>query len=225
MKEYKIELVSGHILIVDDRGSKVLVDTGCPLSFHSDGVIAIDGKTVKVPTTLVVADSDYVTKHVGTKVEGLVGMNILDRKGVLIDVPGGRMVVGHPTDGMTRVPSRCMRIPIVGEGYMCVDMDINGKQVEVIVDTGAPVSYVTPSLTEGLAAKETVKDFNPIVGEFETPIFEFPAAFAEQTFEMRAGHLPKVMQMEIGLLGIDGVVGMELLKRQPLLLAEGSVWI
>ena len=225
MKEYKIELVSGHILIVDDRGSKVLVDTGSPLSFHSDGVVAIDGETVKVPTTLLVADSDYVTKHVGTKVDGLVGMNILERKRVLIYVPGGRVVVGHPTDGMRRVPSRCMRIPIVGGGYMCVDMDLNGKQVEVIVDTGAPVSYVAPSLTEGLAAKETVTDFNPSVGEFETPIFEFPATFAGQTFEMRAGHLPKVMQMEIGLLGIDGVVGMELLKRQPLLLAEGSVWI
>ena len=51
MKEYKIELVGGHILIVDDRGSKVLIDTGSPLSFHSDGVVAIDGETVTVPTT------------------------------------------------------------------------------------------------------------------------------------------------------------------------------
>ena len=225
MKEYKIELVGGHILIVDDRGSKVLIDTGSPLSFHSDGVVAIDGETVTVPTTLLVADSDYVTKHVGTKVEGLVGMNILERKGVLIDVPGGRVVFGQPTEGMTRVPSRFVRLPIVRGGYMCVDMDINGKQVAVIVDTGAPVSYVAPSLTEGLTAKETVKDFNPSVGEFETPIFEFPAAFAGQAFEMRAGHLPKVMQLEIGLLGINGVVGMELLKRQPLLIAEGNVWI
>ena len=220
MKEYKIELVGKHILIVDDRGSKVLIDTGSPLSFHSDGVVAIDGETVKVPTTLLVADSDYVTEHVGTKVEGLVGMNVLGRKGVLIDVPGGRVVVGHTTEGMTRVPSRSLM-----GGYMCVDMDLNGKQVEVIVDTGAPVSYVAPTLTRGLVAKETVKDFSPLVGEFETPIFEFPAAFAGHAFEMRAGHLPKIMQLEIGLLGINGVVGMELLQRQPLLLAEGSVWI
>ena len=42
---------------------------------------------------------------------------------------------------------------------------------------------------------------------------------------MRAGHLPKRLQLEIGLLGMDGVVGLELLRRQPMLLAEGSVWI
>ena len=225
MKEYKIELVRGHILMVDDRGSKVLVDTGSPLSFHSDGVVAIDGETMSVPTTLLVADSDYVTKNVGTKVDGLVGMDILARKGVLVDVPGGRLVFGQPTQGMRRVPSRFIRVPILNVGYMCVDMDIRGKTVKVIVDTGAPVSYVDPSLTGGLAAKEMIKDFNPAVGEFETPIFEFPAAFAGQEFEMRAGHLPKRMQLEIGLLGMSGVVGMELFKRQPVLLAEGSVWI
>lgn len=225
MKEYGIELVRGHILMVDDRGSKVLVDTGSPLSFHSDGVVAIDGETAKVPTDLMVADSDYVTRNVGTKVDGLVGMDLLAEKGVLIDVPGGRLVFGQPTQGMTKVPSRYLRVPILGGGYMSVEMEIRGKRVKVIVDTGAPVSYVAPSLTEGLAAKETVKDFNPGAGEFETPVFEFPAAFAGQAFEMRAGHLPKRLQLEIGLLGMDGVVGMELLRRQPMLLAEGSVWI
>ena len=34
---FKIEIVRGHILVNDDRGSKVLIDTGSPLSFHSDG--------------------------------------------------------------------------------------------------------------------------------------------------------------------------------------------
>lgn len=28
--EYKIEIVCGHILVNDDRGSKVLIDTGSP---------------------------------------------------------------------------------------------------------------------------------------------------------------------------------------------------
>ena len=70
-------------------------------------------------------------------------------------------------------------------------------------------------------------DFNTSVpgGTFETPIFEFPASFAGQRFEMRAGHLPTLMQTMISFLGVDGVVGMELLKRQPLLFADGGVWV
>lgn len=225
MKEYGIELMRGHVLIVDDRGSKVLIDTGSPLSFHAGGVIELDGETVKVPTTLLVADSAYVTENVGTKVDGLVGMDILERKGVLVDVPGRRVVVGQPTEGMTRVPSRFLRMPLLGGGYMSIEMDIRGQRVKVILDTGAPVSYVNPSLTEGLTAVETVTDFTPGVGTFETQVFEFPAAFEGQAFEMRAGHLPGSKQWEVDLLGMQGVVGMELLKRRPILIAEGSVWI
>ena len=31
--EYKIEIVCGHILVNDGRGSKVLIDTGSPLKY------------------------------------------------------------------------------------------------------------------------------------------------------------------------------------------------
>ena len=79
--EYKIEIVCGHILANDDRGSKVLIDTGSPLSFHSDGVIALGGETFNVPTSLMGTGSDYVTENVGTDVNGLVGMDIRGRKG------------------------------------------------------------------------------------------------------------------------------------------------
>ena len=110
---------------------------------------------------------------------------------------------------------------------LSVDMEIRGRVAKVILDTGAPTSYVSPSLTEGLTSVDTVTDFNPSVpgGTFETPIFEFPASFAGQRFEMRAGHLPTLMQTMIYFLGVDGVVGMELLKRQPLLFADGGVWV
>lgn len=225
MKEYRIEQVHGHILIVDDFGSKVLVDTGSPLSFHADGVMQIDGETLRVPASLPEADSAYVTENVGTKVDGLVGMNFIGRKGLLIDVPGGRLVFGQPADGMTRVPSRYLKLPVFGGGYMSVEMEMRGRMVKVLVDTGAPVSYVDPSLTEGLTAVETVTDFNPVVGRFETPLFEFPAAFAGQAFEMKAGHLPMLLKLQVDMLGAQGVVGMELLKRQPMLFAEDGVWI
>ena len=221
MTEYNIEIVRGHILVVDDRGRKVLLDTGSPFSFHVDGAVTLGGETFSVRTSLMGVDSDYVTDNVGTRVDGLMGMDILGRTGLLIDVPGGRVVFGHPTDGMTRVPSR------YGLGYMSVEMDIRGRAAKVILDTGAPTSYVSPSLTEGLAAVDTVEDFNPTVpgGRFTTPIFEYPVAFAGQSFEMRAGHLPALLRTTLTLLGVDGVVGMELLKWQPLLLADGGVWI
>ena len=218
--EYGIEIVRGHILVNDDRGSKVLIDTGSPFSFHSEGVIALGGETFNVPTSLMGTGSDYVTENVGVDVCGLVGMDILG-DGVLIDVPNERIVLGHPTDGMAHVPSQSLF------GYMVAEMDIRGRKAKVIIDTGAPISYVMSSLTDGLSAVDTVTDFNPMVpgGTFETPIFEFPVSFAGRNFEMRAGHLPSLIRATLSLLGVDGVIGMELLRRQPLLFANGGVWV
>ena len=219
--KYPIRIVRGHILIRDERDTTLLIDTGSPLSFHCDGVISVGGESFEVPTTLMGVDSAYITDKVGETVDGLVGMDIIGEGGLLVDVPGGRVVFGCPTDGMTRVPSR------LGMGYMSLEMEIRGLVASVIIDTGAPTSYVSESLTEGLPSVGTVEDFNPFVpGDvFETPLFEFPASFAGLSFTMRAGHLPQMMGSVLGLLGVDGVIGMELLRQRPLLIAEGGVWV
>ena len=221
MTEYTIRTVKGHILLTDDRGTVLLIDTGSPRSFHSDGIIALCGESFNAPASLMGVDADYIADKVGERVDGLVGMDIISRCGLLVDVPGGKAVFGCPTDGMTRVPSR------LGMGYMSVETEVRGHRATVILDTGAPTSYVSESLTDGLPSVGTVEDFNPFVAGdvFETPIFEFPAAFAGQSFTMRAGHLPKMMGSMLRLLGVDGVVGMELLQRQPILLADGGVWV
>jgi hypothetical protein len=218
--EYKIEIVRGHILVNDDRGSRVLIDTGSPLSFHSEGVIALGDETFNVPTSLMGIGSDYVTENVGADIDGLVGMDILGN-GILIDVPHERIVLGHTTDGLTQVPSQSLF------GYMAAEMDIRGRKAMVIIDTGAPTSYVMSSLTDGLSEIERVTDFNPMVpgGTFETPIFELPVSFAGLNFNMRAGHLPSLLRTTLSILGVDGVIGMELLQRQPLLIANGGVWV
>lgn len=219
--EYPIRIVRGHILMRDGRDTTLLIDTGSPLSFHRDGLTSLGGESFEVPTTLMGVDSAYITDKVGETVDGLVGMDIIGRVGLLVDVPGSRVVFGCPTDGMARVPSR------LGMGYMSLEMEIRGGVASVIIDTGAPTSYVSESLTEGLPSVGTVEDFNPFVpGDvFETPIFEFPASFAGVPFTMRAGHLPRMMGSMLGLLGVDGVVGMELLRQRPLLIAEGGVWV
>jgi hypothetical protein len=218
--EYIAEIVRGHILITDDRGSRVLLDTGSPLSFHSNGIIALGGESFNVPTSLMGTDAGYVSNNVGVPIDGLVGMDILGC-GVLIDVPAGRIVFGESTEGRTRVPSQSFF------GYLSADMDIRGRRARMLIDTGAPTSYVAPSMTDGLPTLDTVTDFNPMVpgGTFSTPIFEFTASFAGQEFTMRAGYLPTILSAPLAIIGIDGIVGMELLKRQSLLIADGEVWV
>jgi hypothetical protein len=112
-------------------------------------------------------------------------------------------------------------------GYAYVEMTVAGRQARVILDTGAPVSYVSPSFTEGLEPVDRVTDFNPMVpgDTFETAVFEFPASFAGRGFTMRAGHLPGLFRGMLSMLGVDGVVGMEILGRIPVVIAGGGVWV
>ena len=217
--EYNIILSRDHILIEGVDGI-LLVDTGSPMSFHEKGLLHIGGEEFSVPASLMGVDASYIADKVGERVSGLLGMDIISRLGMKIDIPGGKLFFHPSTDGMNRLPSR------MGMGYMSVEMVLAGKPARIILDTGAPTSYVSGSFTEGLNPIGQVTDFNPLVpgDSFETPIFEFPASFAGNDFTMKAGHLPDSLQMMLSVLGVDGVVGMEILKRFPVSIAEGSLW-
>ena len=216
--EYDIRLSRGHVLI-DNGGEMLLVDTGSPMSFHELGRIRLRGEEFSVPTSLMEAGADYVSDKVGERVAGLVGMDILGRLGVKIDIPGGRLTLHPSTEGTAPVPSGSFM------GYVFVDMTVAGRPARVILDTGAPVSYISPSFTEGLEPVDHVIDFNPMVpgDTFETDIFEFPASFAGRDFPMRAGHLPGLIRMTLSMIGMDGVVGMEIFGRMPVVIAGGVV--
>ena len=222
MTEYEIKLSKGHILIHDGEGW-LLVDTGSPLSFHESGRITLDGKTRRAFRSFPGVDAAYVSGKVGERVGGLVGMDILGWAPVKIDLPAGKLTIGCTTEGMTRVPSRTLMT-----GHVLVDMIVNGRPTSLVLDTGAPVSYVDPSFTEGLEPVGTIIDFMPgLFGgddTYETHVFEFPASFAGREFMMKAGHLPAEKQLEVSMVGATGAVGYELFSRFPVAFADGSVW-
>lgn len=218
--EYSIIMSRGHILI-DCGGDVLLVDTGSPVSFHENGSIRIGDEVFPVAASLMGVDSSYVSDKVGRPVSGLLGMDIIGRLGIKIDVPGGKLSISPSTEVLARVPSE------QGLGYVSMEMSVAGRPAKVILDTGAPTSYISKSFTQGLTPVGQVTDFNPMVpgDTFETPVFELPAAFAGKEFTMKAGHLPANLQMMLSMLGVDGVVGMEVLSRFPVAIVNGSVWV
>lgn len=223
MTEYEIRLSNNHFLI-NDGNVWLLVDTGGNKSFCETGKITLCGKRFPVATYVQFyahVDAEYVSNNVGEHVSGLIGMDILSQFAIKFDLPAGKLTFGCPTNGLTRVS------PGAGTGYVSMDMTINGYQAHVLLDSGAPISYVSPLLTEGLEPVGTKIDFSPLIpnSPFETPIFEFPATFAGNAFTMQAGHLPKELERQVSGLGFNGAVGFEVLSRFPLVLADGCVWV
>ena len=223
MTEYEIKLSNNHFLI-NDGNVWLLVDTGGNKSFCETGQITLCGKRFPVSTYVQFyahVDAEYVSNNVGEHVSGLIGMDILSQFAIKFDLPAGKLTFGCPTDGLTPIS------PGAGSGFVSMNMTINGHQAHVLLDSGAPTSYVSPFLTEGLQSIGTKIDFSPLTpnSPFETPIFEFPATFAGNDFTMQAGHLPNELERQVSGLGFDGAVGFEVLSRFPLVIADGCVWV
>ncbi len=222
MTEYSIKNVKGHILIETD-GGLVLVDTGSPASFHEDGKIAIGEKVHSVPTNLLIVNTDYIQRQVGAEVKGLIGMDIISKHTMAIDVKNGILTFDCGTEGWTSVQSSSsFSLP-------AVDINLAGRPAKVLIDTGAPTSYVLPEFTADAEPVGTVEDFSPMLGggddTFETNIFELSCSFAGQEFPIRLGNAPATVNMQIRIAGAQGVIGMELLKRFKFLITPHGVCV
>lgn len=219
MKEYDIILHNGHILVAEDGGI-LLIDTGSPASFHSDGRFSLAGETFSVPRSLMNVNADYLSDKVGIRAKGLVGMDVIGRLGMAVDLPAGKLTFGAGTQGWGRIPSSTF-------GVAAMDVTVGGRPARVALDTGAPTSYIARTYTEGFRQVGTATDFSPFsrADSFEVPVYELPVGVAGRQMTMRLGIPPADVGCMMTLCGLDGAVGLELFSRTPVLVAGGGVWL
>lgn len=220
MKNYDIILQNGHVLIEAEVGGTLLIDTGSPMSFHRTGSFVIDGETFNVPMSLMVVDADYVSEKTGARVDGLVGMDVIGRLGMAVDIPSGKITFGASTDGWRRVPSSYTF------GVVRMDVNVGGRSASVALDTGAPTSYIGRSYADSYEFVGTVTDFSPFSGvdSFEAAVYEVPLTVGGEQFTMRLGVPPARVGAMMAACSLDGAIGMELLGRKAVLIADGGVW-
>lgn len=217
MTEYRIKNIKDHILI-DSAGELLLIDTGSPVSFNENGRMTLCGETLTVPTSIMGTDMQYVSERLGVHVNGLIGMDFIGAHPMSIDISAGVIVFDCDLDGYSCTAGRTV------PGAATCTMEIDGTRASVIIDTGAPVSYISRRYTEGKPQVDTASDFSPYCGNFTTPIYEFSVGLAGKEFSMRAGVLPRLMGAAVELLA-DGVFGMDFLKHFKVAVVNGGVWI
>lgn len=222
MEKKNITFVNGHCLVNDGQGC-LLVDTGSPMSFSKSGEITLDGVRYRVPTTLVVCDADYVSRNVGTQVDGLIGMDLIGRSRVLIDYPHAELVFGYEGNAEGTNVS-CGKI--IG-GLPSIGMTLNGKDVRMILDTGAPISYIKRRMTAGMTPTGKVEDFNPAFGNdrYEVDVYAYNVAIAGQEWTGEYGASPRLLDATLAVSRTDGVVGKQLLERFRVLLDGEKVFL
>lgn len=220
MTTHTLIFQKGHALVNLNNGL-FLIDTGSPLSFSATGEIEVDGECIAVNTGLMGVDANYVSEKVGQEATGLIGMDILGQRTVKIDYPNQTICFNYEGEVGEELPSS------VFQGSPCIELNIEGQQCLMVLDTGAPISYAPRKVTAGKTPTDSVEDFNPMMpGDvFTTPLYQLQTCVAGKEYSFTYGVLPQALGMMLGMVGIDGAIGKALLDEYAVVLKDGRVFV
>ena len=220
MKKEAIVISKKYILTQSAEGY-VIVDTGSPSSYHESGQLTFGGVSHACPTSIIGVDGRALSTEVGLPVVGLVGMDVMNTcNHIFFDYTNAQIAVGddrQDVSGAIPLPSGS----IMGVPY--IDIPVENRRARVFLDTGAPISYISGSYTNNLTPKDSVQDYNPVLGKFRTDIYEVRVGIGADTHVMSFGNLSTPIQMALKLVGIDGIIGYELFSRYGMLY-QGGRW-
>lgn len=216
----KIKLVNNHIVIDDGQG--LVLDTGSPLSFHQSGKIDVCGQIVDVPTHLPVVSCDYLCSNVGQDIRGLLGMDIISQHCTMVSVRDNLLFINDNASYYHHFIPYELQMG----NLLAIRIKVNGIPARMIVDSGAPISYISEVYLKGLNSVGIAYDFSPYCGHFETNLYECETDTQIQgvKFQQRYGTPPPQIRMKLGQLHADGIVGVDLFKLFRLQLKDSRVF-
>ena len=214
-KNYKIDFDKKHLIIKDGK-NVILVDTGSPITIHKSNSLEFAGTTYSTSTSAIGNTIEGLQSMSGVGFTTLMGLDILSNYNIILDYANEEAVfmsLDEPIPAGTQIPMQIMM------GAIIIPVSVAGSEHRMILDTGATYSYIKAAITADLTPVDTITDFSPLVGgEFTTPIFEIESAIEEVKFTCCYGNLPSTIEMMIRLMGVDGVIGYDLLASSKLMI-------
>ena len=113
-------------------------------------------------------------------------------------------------------------------GIPVIQARIGDLDRKMVFDTGAPISYFQDESLETYPALDTVTDFYPGFGDFQTETYQVGSTIGAIPFELCCGSLPGILGETFAMTGLDGIIGNEILddhiigyfpRRQTLVIA------
>ena len=214
MTTYDYDPYDNHI-VADIDGDRFLVDTGAPVSLGSRPHVRVAGRTLSlVPSMMGLVTPAGVGQLMGTRLDGLLAMDLLGRVPFTIDP-------GHHTLAFGGRSPRGVGWPLrteIEHGVPIVTVEIDGRPVRMVFDTGANHSFLAPALTTGRTPDPgEMRDFYPLIGHFTTPAFSLPLRLASEERLVQFGHLPPALDVLFRVFPrVQGLLGTDILRWGPL---------
>lgn len=205
---YKLEIDRKHAILVTEEGKRYLIDTGSPISF-SDGPLYLCGRLQESNTGGMI---NHIRKVSNLDIDGLIGMATLRQYPyMLFDYPNNQ--ISFSTKTFNTKGSTVNIYSLFGMAIF-FDAKIGGSNQRVILDSGAPISYIKPELVEMLSPISSVRDFHPEIGEFDVPLYpSLDLAIGDNSIPISFGVLPSTSLVSLSTTVLaDCIVGYDLLQ-------------
>lgn len=205
---------NGHFIVtVDDKN--YILDTGSPVSYsfadRTSFVLFGDKHLTFLPFPLK-GVKEEIEELVEMPVSGIIGLSTMkELKRLEISKEDGYVKFG----GDSVSDRYTYSIPIEeSNGVLTTTIKVNGKDTRVILDTGARIDYMDPSLLDTTNPVSHERDYNPILGHFEVDGYKTTYGIGDQEIETityAATDMLKNYVLSMGIGGVNGVVGLNAL--------------
>jgi len=101
-------------------------------------------------------------------------------------------------------------------GVPLVEVSIAGHPINLVLDTGAKITFLDPAIIRDYPQVGKISDFFPFSGRFQTTRHEVPISIAGQEIMLQPGKTPKGLQgfftkfNKAGRLNIQGLLANDL---------------
>lgn len=205
---YPYNMVDGHIIVTSDDGKICLIDTGSPVSVGSGEDVLFAGRRHPLQTDCLGQSIDKLTEHVRTRIDVLIGVDILNQYDNSIDHE--RQVLEF-SDEEDDVEGEAIPVELLS-GIPVLEADVGGRRIKVFFDTGAPVSYARKEIVQAFPRVGTADDSHITCGAFQTDLHRVPVRLGSRTFTLDIGILPHAQEKALLAVGVEGILGTALLE-------------
>lgn len=214
MQTYPLLMRSGLMFLGHD--GLWLVDTGSPASFGPCDSVELAGIRFELARSLMGFSAEKISALVGFEIAGLLGTDVINRLDWLFDLPAGRVTVSTeplPVEGPSIEMADIMGVPLI-------PVEVGGRPLRAIFDTGAELSYLPRECFNGVAPNGRFRDFNPVLGSFEVDVYSLDARIGGIPFTLRSAPIPEnlgLLQTAFSMAGAQALIGIQVLESQPTL--------
>lgn len=204
----KASLQKGILCVHLSEGVAVL-DTGSPVSLGDGNTFNLDGIFVKTNKTMLSYSWDLIKNSIPFDAAALFGTDQLTGGSLCIDIHGESVTFDDPLQSGESM-EMIAGVPVISVRIN----DINGR---FFFDTGASICYVTDEKIVNTTKQiGNFDDFHPILGKFTTNLFSSKLNFGDKSMNVEVGILPKDFCLMLDQFGIDGIIGTNSIKNNPI---------